>query len=88
MTRYYLYQADNLDDYFIMDSSDKRTPKVSKDIKVKLLLLQCNYKKNTTGFFINSIEESQLNMYLVLDPNLTISGLIDIIGDQHEMPLS
>ena len=80
MTRYYLYQADNLDDYFIMDSSDKRTPKVSKDIKVKLLLLHCDYKKNTTGFFINSIEESQLNMYLALNPNMKIHELVNLLS--------
>ena len=83
MGRIYIYNSELYNSYFIMDDNNRRSAECLSGIYVKHLLSAMTKKKAFTGFFINSIEESQLQMYLALNPKLTLKELIDIVGDTH-----
>ena len=83
MGRIYIYNSEKYNSYFIVDDNNRRSTECFSGIYVKHLLSAMTKKNALTGFFINSIEESQLRMYLALNPKLTLKELIDIVGDTH-----
>ena len=79
MSRYYLYQYKDSPEYFYIQKGINISLVYTKKGKVKSVIGTITKLNLVKLSLLGSIEESQLNMYLSVNPEMTIGDLITIL---------